>query len=154
MKIESLHELNSVVHGEEEKVRQAGSGASTFGHLLDQEMTAVHTDSGSRVPDDFGLGTLGQTGNSRGKEAEGTMSLLQPFTGVLERLDNMCSHNGGAREDLETLAKALMDLDQAAEELLRGSRPSAKDHLARRLAEEARVLAYVESVKWRRGDYL
>ncbi len=154
MKIESLHGVNGIIHDEEKKARQEGPGGSSFESFLVHEMAGLQTGPASRVDAALAADTPGATGVSRGNEAGGMPPFLGAFGGALDRLAQMCAQERSGPADLEAVAQALTELGQAADEVLHHTQALAGDHPVRRLAEEARVLAYVESVKWARGDYL
>ncbi len=154
MKIENLHDLRKLVHGADPRARESSSGEATFERFLDQEMAAVQTGTIVQVPAPSSAETQGLRGAPGAEAAGGTPPLFEALTGVLDRLTDMCSQGVGTAQDLEAMAQGITDLGHAADEVLRRTQSLAEDHPARRIAAEARVLAYVESVKWRRGDYL
>lgn len=154
MKIESLQGLNGVVPSEDKKVQQGGAGGASFESFLIHEMAGLQTGAAIRVDEVSGGETSRVSRVMRGDETGGMPPLWGAFGGALDRLLQMCPQDPGGPADLEAMAKALTDLGQAADAVLHHTQALAQDHPVRRLAEEARVLAYVESVKWARGDYL
>jgi len=81
-------------------------------------------------------------------------ALAGEMEGMLDRLQGL--ELGLARGELtpRRAVEALADMNREMEGL--GDRLEAlpSEHPLRRMGEEIRVLAYVESVKWNRGDYL
>lgn len=154
MKIESLNDLSAVVHGADRRAQESNLEVATFERFLNQEMAEVRSGPAIQVPEASAGGGQGLPGTPVAEAAGGVPPLFGALTGVLDRLMDMCSQSVGPPPKLEAVAQVLTDLGHAADEVLRHTQSLAEDHPARRIAAEARVLAYVESIKWRRGDYL
>lgn len=155
MKIQNIQDLNGIVSEENRKAGRTGPAGSSFQQLLDEEVAAGgQPASGAQGP----MASISNVSSPMGvvmpNGTEGMAPLVGTFDGVLGQLVQLCSPGAQAPVDLEAVAQALTDLGRTADEIVRRTQSLAEDHPVRRLAEEARVLAYVESVKWRRGDYL
>ncbi|MGQ9485448.1 MAG: hypothetical protein ACUVSA_10910 [Desulfosoma sp.] len=152
MKIENGNPIGSILW-DAEKRGKSGTGAASFDELLHQEM-----ESGLQGVAVSAAGTL--KGNDVGR-MEGSAGMpgawlpaMQAMGGALDRLAAACSHALGGSLDLQAMGRTLSDLGHAAEEVLQHTQMFQDDHPVRRMAQEARLLAYVESIKWRRGDYV
>lgn len=152
MKIETDHRVEGVLRGAQ-KTQRSGTGVTSFDDLLHQEMGGLAGNMA--VPatgalEGHGISmTQGPTAN-----AWAASPAMQAMGGALERLAAVCSNAFGGSVDLHAMGQMLTDLGQAAEEVLERTQTLQDDHPVRRMAQEARVLAYVESIKWRRGDYV
>ncbi|SMC19454.1 hypothetical protein SAMN02746041_00681 [Desulfacinum hydrothermale DSM 13146] len=101
------------------------------------------------------------------RPAAGPMGLLSPevrtsgveaaqehIQGVLDELDNLSQQLMEGGPYWKGVDERLRNLEASAEQAWKATQDLAPGHPLRQLAEEARVVAYVESVKWARGDYL
>ena len=152
MKIENLNQVNPVTPEESQKTRRTESGSESFQQILAQEAFGIQP--GSQVSETAAASVFTETVGA----AVGEHGMSGPWVGMLggalDQLSAACFETSGAGAPLEAIAQALTDLGQAADEAMRRTQTLPEDHPLRRTALEARVLAYVESVKWRRGDYL
>jgi len=155
MKIESLQDLSGIVFEENRKAGQTGAAGSSFQEVLD-EAVAVGGQSEFAVQGPTASGSNNSSAGdaSKSNETEVMSPMMGAFDGALGQLVHLCAQAGHAPLDLDAVAQALTNLGQTADEIVHRTQSLAENHPVRRLAEEARVLAYVESVKWRRGDYL
>ncbi|WP_448383070.1 hypothetical protein [Desulfosoma sp.] len=155
MKVESLQDLSRIVQEENRQASRTGPAGASFQQLLN-EAAAVGVQSQSVVqgPTASGWNVSSAVGASMPNETEGMHPMMGALDGALGQLATLCTQAGQAPLDLRAVAQALTNLGQTADEIVRRTQALAENHPVRRLAEEARVLAYVESVKWRRGDYL
>lgn len=151
MKIENFSNVGGVVP--EDKQRTPKTGAASFDQLLGQEMAGALGNGVTAVPAAEGVTPGIECALAPGRSVT-SVSVSEPVGEVLERLLAACSPKSGGTVDLRAVSQGLTDLAQAAEDVLSRTQHMNEDHPVRRLALEARVLAYVESVKWRRGDYV
>uniref|UniRef100_A0A832A1R3 Uncharacterized protein n=1 Tax=Desulfacinum infernum TaxID=35837 RepID=A0A832A1R3_9BACT len=155
MKIESLQNLSGIVQEENRQAGRTGPAGASFQQLLNEAVAAgVQPESGLQGPAGSDLSVSSAVGASMPNETKAMPPMMGALDGALGQLATLCAQAGQAPLDLNALAQALGNLGQTADEIVRHTQSLAESHPARRLAEEARVLAYVESVKWRRGDYL
>jgi hypothetical protein len=155
MKIESLQDLSGIVHEENRKAGQTAAAGSSFQQLLDEAVAAGgQPESTVQSSGVFGWNVSSAEGVSNSNETKAMPPMMGAFDGALGQLVHLCAQAGHAPLDLDAVAQALTNLGQTADEIVHRTQSLAESHPVRRLAEEARVLAYVESVKWRRGDYL
>ena len=73
---------------------------------------------------------------------------------VAEKLDEIGQLAGDGTADLKRIEDMLGALSTEAESLQEKVKDLPPDHPMRNVSDELSVLAYVESVKWQRGDYL
>lgn len=152
MKIENENPIGSVLL-DAQKTRKSETGAASFDEVLHQEM-----EGGLKATAVSAAGALKKNDVARMEGLACTPGAWSPameaMEGALDRLAAACSHALGGPLDLRAMGRTLSDLGQAAEEILQHTQMFQDDHPVRRMAQEARVLAYVESIKWRRGDYV
>lgn len=155
MKIQSLQDPSGIVHEENKKAGRTSVAGSSFQQFLDESVAAgIQQGSAVQGPGASGGDVSSLMGALNPTEAQGMRPLMGVLDGALGQLDHLCGHGAEAHPDLKAVAQALTELGQTADAISRQAQSLAEGHPLRRLAEEARVLAYVESVKWRRGDYL
>ncbi|ROR01918.1 hypothetical protein [Desulfosoma caldarium] len=152
MKVESDPRLEGVLW-EAQKRPGGKTVAASFGDLLHQEVNGFAQSS-----------AVAAAGPSKGDgiavteaptiDAWTASPAMQAMGEALERLAAMCSNGLGGSRDLRAMGQMLTNLGQAAEEILQCTETLQDDHPVRQMAQEARVLAYVESIKWHRGDYV
>ncbi len=152
MKIETLDPLSALAQ-ETEKTRRRQSEASSFGHMLSQEIAEVEAD-GPVQESQATQGFFSAATETAPESPRVSSPLLQAIRETLDQLLAVCSKSSEASENLQTINQLLTNLGQTADEVLQSTSSLQEDHPVRRLAQEARVLAYVESIKWRRGDYM
>jgi hypothetical protein len=73
---------------------------------------------------------------------------------VAEKLDEIGQLAGDGTADLKRIDDILGALSAEAANLQEKVKDLPQDHPMRNVSDELSVLAYVESVKWQRGDYL
>ena len=73
---------------------------------------------------------------------------------VAEKLDEIGRLAGDGTADLKRIDNMLGALSTEAASLQEKVKDLPRDHPMRNVSDELSVLAYVESVKWQRGDYL
>lgn len=88
-------------------------------------------------------------------------SMFAPEGEMVGAIDGLCDELGGVVQslatpgaDLRTLENALSSLKTKAADLRGIAATLPNDPLLAELSEELDILAYVESIKWARGDYL
>jgi len=69
-------------------------------------------------------------------------------------LDDLGRSLGDGKAGLKTVDRTIQNLSHEAGNLQKSVDQLPADHPMRQLSNELSVLAYVESVKWKRGDYL
>lgn len=78
----------------------------------------------------------------------------EALTGGLEKLEALEKALGDPGTNHRTLDELFNSLSGAVAEMAACLEDLPGGHPIRRMADELNVLTYVESVKWRRGDYL
>ncbi|MGC8491694.1 MAG: flagellar assembly protein FliX [Syntrophobacteraceae bacterium] len=86
-------------------------------------------------------------------QSSGTSEAVSSLTSMLDGLDSLQNalQGGSSPKQIDSLIK---QVNQQASGLDAATSALPADSNLRGLAEEAKVTAYMESVKWRRGDYL
>ncbi|MBC7357759.1 MAG: hypothetical protein H5U10_04380 [Desulfacinum sp.] len=153
MKVSGPHSNVSV--GQEPRRTESApvDEAGAFGRILAQELdreTDGKTASGIEPPSVAGPTDL----LCSDPKAPGERSAEDRILEVLEGLEDLAEQLSGNAARLKDVGRRLEDLGASAEEAWKAAQELAPDHPLRRIAEEARVVAYVESIKWGRGDYL
>lgn len=80
-----------------------------------------------------------------------TTDAIHSLSGGLDVIDRSI---GSGDASLKTVGEMIERLSQEAEGFRKGVDRLPSDHPLRQLSDQVGVLAYVESVKWKRGDYL
>lgn len=156
MKISQINQ--GAVDQELQKTKPTGDGPMAFDRLLAEEAGKIG-------------GTTGET--NRGAELE-ALSAVVPFQlesvlndfsdeyqeaelaveGAIERMEKLQMALQDPSGSLKSVAAAVDELTAGAEELHQSVASLPENHQLRQIADELAVLAHVESVKYRRGDYL
>ncbi|MEJ5347434.1 MAG: hypothetical protein WHS46_01920 [Desulfosoma sp.] len=152
MRIETLDPLSALAQ-ETEKPRCKQSEASSFEHVLSQEIAEVEAKDTVQEPHPT-QGLFPAEMEIAAGSSQTSSLLLEAVSGTLDQLLAVCSKSSEASANLQTINQLLTNLGQTADEILQSTSFLQDDHPVRRLAQEASVLAYVESIKWRRGDYM
>lgn len=133
--------------GSQSRPEQDGS----FAALLEAEMGGGVREAGAdriAISEMQGLSALAPLTGAT--DLSGGISAIEEALSGLDSLQDALLSNGSARE-VDAIAYRLdagvLDLQDRLESL-------PEDHPLRRLGEEINVAAYMESVKWKRGDYL
>jgi hypothetical protein len=92
----------------------------------------------------------GRTTETTGTETTGFEPSIEDAIGSLKHLETMLN-----KPMLNSLSagKSIEAIEEAAEKLQQGVQSLPAGHPVRQIADELKVLAHVESVKWNRGDY-
>lgn len=94
---------------------------------------------------------LMETLNRSANEVHGVEAVISSTIGQLEEVER-CLRNSG--ESPKRIDDVITSLTLEAEKLQQSAQNLPVDHPLRQIAGEVSVLAHVESMKWRRGDYL
>jgi hypothetical protein len=70
---------------------------------------------------------------------------------ILDDISTNLSNGGGTPREMEGV---VMSLGDASEKLGNSLEGISNDHPLNQVGQGLSVLAYVESIKWRRGDYV
>ncbi len=154
MKVNPLHSGIGVEKEDKVSRKTQSQEGSDFRRLLDMavEETGDPAASEATAPDFGNISGVGKTrpGNvfseKHDLQAERLVSLLERFQETLGALDR--TH--GYREAADCLRR----LNEAVEQGWNRVKGFHESHPLRQWMEELRILTYVESVKWDRGDYL
>ncbi|NLI82494.1 MAG: hypothetical protein GX443_12540 [Deltaproteobacteria bacterium] len=156
MKIDEWVKFQGVGGNPEKTTGAQSCGRVQFGQILEGEMSREPESSTSA---NVVSGTTACTAceNLSARFAEdktGTGSAAQSLTAALENLEAMEKALKDSRVGLKSLDGMFKDLSVAMEEMEKDLTGLPAEHPMRMIADEMMVLSYVESLKWRRGDYL
>jgi len=157
MRIDEILSQQAVQESKQSNVSQGAGGDNTFALVLQNEIAKPEEET---VTD----GAVGESGSLPGlwgpqslmaNSAQAPPEVSQAVSaldGVLTQLDSLKNALGEAKSPkevgamIEQINTQTADLDEKMAGLPAG-------HALRDMAEEVKVTAYMESVKWRRGDY-
>lgn len=152
MRIDDILKQQGVQQEKELKTRKDDPIAGTFEKLLESEMSGV----GSTVGPDpvLGPGSLnavwGIESMNAGSELSQPISAIENTLSSIDLLGEALQKNKSPRE-IDAIISKINSGAAELDEKLSGLPPG---HPLKDVAEEVKVTAYVESVKWKRGDYL
>lgn len=86
--------------------------------------------------------------------ADSTQTTLRQLERTLDQIDRYAAALGDLKAPLKNLAPLADDLDQSADRLSRLTRDLSESDPLKSLSTETAVLATVEAMKFRRGDYI
>jgi len=159
MKVREITEGQTIQEGLDVSKKKASVGSKGFQDLLVEEL---NTTTGSEKDDGMALQGIGPMNvpvsmyshlngsfddHDRGMTTEAIQSLS-------ENLDDIERSIGDGKANLETVDKMIERLSREAEGFRESVDGLPAEHPLRQAGDQLSVLAYVESVKWRRGDYL
>jgi len=156
MRIDEIQSQQAVQESKESKGTQSRSLDDAFALLLQSEIagTGEKTAPGGPVWAPIsvpGLGTQSLSGNLA--QAPEVSQAISAVNGVLTQFDsvqNALQKNKSPKE-IDALIEQLCTEVASMKDKM-GGLPA--DHQLSLIAEEMKLTAYMESVKWRRGDYL
>lgn len=136
--------------------RKAGTADNAFAALLDGELA-----SGSNADAVGALGLGNVDAVTRSEPSVLSTASSAEYSGVADAIDSQLvrlEEVGTALQnenvDLRAVDAALTQVGEEAKGLDSSLETLPQDHPLRQIGDELNVLTYVESVKWRRGDYL
>lgn len=154
MKVDDILTKQLVTTNPAESKEKSASGNKGFKELLDDEVglqaTAKGTSTSNATPVTLQTASLFpivslQEQNSNA--ATSITSICQDLDQLLEGLENSDPNLKALENAIASLSSKATDLNELAEEL-------REDSNLKKLSDELNVLSYVESIKWKRGDYL
>ncbi|HOV85471.1 MAG TPA: hypothetical protein PLM79_03855 [Syntrophobacteraceae bacterium] len=145
-----------------EKTREASRPSRPGPSGAFQELLNTEVGDGPRTTDPSPPGV-----SLTGLDSLNAMSLLTPISGTCPKdpaeialsvgrnLDRLARELEGPGSSEPKRTEALIEsLRSEAERLREETRSLPEDHPLRKISDELSVTAYVESIKWNRGDYL
>ena len=161
MKIRELTEGQAIQEGRDVSKKKTSVGSKDFQALLVEEL---NTKTGSEEDDRMALQSIGSMNvpvsmypqlsgpfDSYGEDTEMTTQAVQALSGSLEDIERAIGEGKGS---LETVNKMIEKLSEEAEGFKESVDLLPAEHPLKQAGDQLSVLAYVESVKWKRGDYL
>lgn len=156
MRIDEIQNQQAVQESEQSKGPQSGTGDSVFALLLQSEITGPgeETAPSGALCEPISIPNLGiqalSVNSAQAPQLPQTISAVNDVLTQFDSLKNALQQTGSPKEInalLEQINAQAADLDGKMSGL-------PADHKLRDIAEELKVTAYMESTKWRRGDYL
>jgi len=152
MKIDHIYQPQEILSDSVKDKRAAPKPGDDFAAMLGSEMSQVdemESDAVVSGPDPaFSVPCL--TGILADPDAAGRISDLEDVLASLQSLENGLRENTSPKAVEEIIQK----IGAASDKLRESARGLPEDAPLSRIAEEANIAAYMESIKWRRGDYL
>lgn len=136
--------------------KKAGTADKAFAALLDGELSA---GANADTVAELGLGNVDAV--TRSEPTVLSAGSNMEYSGVADAIDSQLvrlEEVGTALQNenvnLRAVEAALTQVGEEAKSLDSSLGSLPQDHPLRQIGNELNVLTYVESVKWRRGDYL
>lgn len=147
------------IHQQQETARQGRSESKdVFELLLEKELSAVDKPSETPTIALETTGPSGMTGLLPGTAFQDISAVdfvpsgvLSTSDALLSRIESLIEGAEGRPRNMEGIVQALA---KEAESLKAGLGSLPEGHPLKTVASEFEILAYVESIKWNRGDYL
>jgi len=156
MKISEIKQCDASLELRKEKLSKESSCA--FDRLLAEESEKIGEASGA-LRGGTELGALLSTARFSLSPVQNDFSneyqqAELAVEGAIYRLEQLQAALQDSSGGLKNVASAIGDLCASAEGLQQSVASLPETHLLRQMADELAVMAHVESVKYRRGDYL
>lgn len=152
MRIDDILKQQSIQGAEESKKQGSTRTNADFGALLNEEMSGVAVDSGTGPISETGMiGSIIGVGPAEAdSQVAQSVSVLEDTISKLDSLEQALQGSSSPKE-IDALVAQIGTETSGLDEKLSGL---PGDHPLKGIAEELKILSYVESVKWKRGDYL
>lgn len=158
MKIGDIGGLERIQTGPEVSGKKKALGTEEFGRLLAEELNPQTTAplSPSTMPERVaGIEpSMEMPPVTACQDCQGERQALEALGSLEERLGRIEHSLSDPDISLKALDDVIGSLAGDARQLEQGLSALPDGHPMRQTGEELQVLAYVESVKWARGDYL
>jgi hypothetical protein len=156
MKISEIKESKSGM--ELRSTKPAEESADMFARLLAEESGKIGESTGATkscaelaaVPPLVDIKLSGVQNDFSDKYHQAALAI----EGTIDRLEKLQSALQDPKGGLKNIAAAVDNLSIGAGELQQSVATLPANHLLRQMADELNVLAHVEEVKFKRGDYL
>ncbi|MHC1726653.1 MAG: hypothetical protein AB9866_11675 [Syntrophobacteraceae bacterium] len=152
MRIDDILKQQGVQQETDLKTRKGDRNEGAFEKLLESEMSGVGSNVGADpVLGPGGLNAVwGIESMTAGSELSQPISALENTLSSIDLLGEALQGNKSPKE-IDTIIARINSSAAELDEKLSGL---PADHPLKDMAEEVKVAAYIESVKWKRGDYL
>ena len=153
MKIDNQY-LNQII-GQQTKQSVGGKDKTAFSDLLRNTDSAEATEKAGSTTGMGGVITTSATGSILAAQSIG--KARNPETeleGLLDSLDRYSQAMADESMTLKDIEPLVTELEQGTQSLNALKDQLPQDHAIRPVIEDAAVLASVETIKFRRGDYL
>lgn len=156
MRIDEILSQQAIQESQDLKGRQSTGTEDAFALLLQNEMSTsgsstVSSDVVSEV-DDLS-GTLGvQSSISNAVQSPELLQAISAIDGAVTQLGSLSDalRQNKSSKEIGAMIEQIGEQSSGLDDKISGL-PS--DHQLRDMAEEVKVTAYMESLKWKRGDY-
>jgi len=157
MRLDEILKQQAIQESQQSKGRQSAGADDAFALLLQSEMSGSGTQA---VSDDAVCGTddlsgaLGiQASIANAVQTPELSQALSAIDGAVTQLDSLSDalQQNKSPKEIDALIEQVNAQAAGLDDKLSGL-PS--DHQLKDMAEEFKVTAYMESLKWKRGDYL
>ncbi len=161
MRIDDILKQQAVHESQEQKTQKSSGQGNDFAMLLQNEVSGAGQQSAPQdlesslvsglenAPGLWGIESM-NTATAQPYDLSQPMGALDDTLSQLEGLENSLQNDKSPKEInalIDQLNTQIAGLDGKMSGL-------PADHPLRSIAEEAKVTAYMESIRWNRGDYL
>jgi hypothetical protein len=158
MKVDEILKQQAVQETQQATGRQGAGSNEDFALLLQNEITGAGTSAVSEssvsgvdnLSSAFGILQSSISNLTQSPELQQAVTAVDGAVAQLGSLSDALQQDKSPKE-IDALIEQIQEQAAGLDEKL-GGLPS--DHQLRDLAEEFKVTAYMESVKWKRGDYV
>ena len=154
MKVDDILTKQLVTTNLTESKEKSTSGNKGFKELLDDEVglhaTSKGTSTGNPTPVTLQTASLFPIVSLQEQNSNTATSI----TNICQDLDQLLEGLESSDPNLRALENAISSLSSKASDLKGLAEELPEDSNLKTLSDELNVLSYVESIKWKRGDYL
>ncbi|MDR1920625.1 MAG: hypothetical protein LBS31_02645 [Candidatus Adiutrix sp.] len=160
MKIESADYLEQLRSASKPRTSGASEGEPGFSKLLEApEGTAAPARQLETAPAAPGgllenSGLAGRILAGRGVAESAPVSADEQLEKALDKMESYAAALGDGRKNLKEIEPLADEMRKAAGQLAKLGQSLSPDHPLKNLANDAAVLATVEAMKFKRGDYV
>ncbi|MGV8075285.1 MAG: hypothetical protein AB2L11_12105 [Syntrophobacteraceae bacterium] len=157
MKIFEITGPRSIEKSREISGEVPSASSVDFRNMLDEEMNqgvALDSDAGmaaGKVAADSAVAPVVASSDLSAVHGDDMQGISEAVGLVLDKIANIA---GNKNRDLKEIEGVINSLSSEAEGLRDKTSALPESHPLRRISDEFKVLAYVESIKWKRGDYV
>lgn len=160
MKVGEVGGKESVVQGARDSSGKVGKGTEDFKNYLNVSSPSSQAAESTKAPASGVEATemnpvlaLNHTLDNSGVSAASD-TVATAVTQAGQELDQVADTLESGKIGLQAVGKAIDTLSEQANSLQQTVKELPSDHPLRKVGDELNVLAYTESVKWQRGDYV
>lgn len=158
MKVHDISVKDLIPDSEVESKKKSPASPDAFKSCLDGEL---NLQTNQTTVEESGMATTGITDSLTtpllfgiGGSEDFLSETTEPLDKMGQKLDSLLETLESRNVGLKNLQDVISSLSSEAEDLRAHAQGLTEDNPLRAASEELSVLAYVESVKWKRGDYI